>query len=112
MASEQANSSADGGRPRTRAEIESDLSATRERLANSVVELIDLVHPNRVKERQIETAKTFAKAELENAKSQVFHPDGGLRTTRIAAVGGAVVGLVTCVLVIRGIAAGRQRRQS
>lgn len=112
MAPEEANPSADQGRPRTRAEIEADLDATRERLANSVVELIDLVHPNRVKERQIETVKTFAQAELDNAKAQVFHPDGGLRTTRIAAVGGAVVGLVTFVLVVKGISAGRKRRQS
>ena len=89
--------------PRTRAQIEADLAATRERLATSVEQLIDQVHPQRVKERQIESAKTFAKAEIKNVRSQVFYPNGELRTARLAAVGGAVAGFVTFVLVVRKI---------
>lgn len=98
--------------PRTRAQIESDLSATRERLASSIEELIDQVHPQRVKDRQIESAKAFAKAEIDNAKSQVFYSNGDLRTTRLAAVGGAVAGFVAFVLVLRRIVRGGQRRKA
>jgi hypothetical protein len=87
--------------PRTRAQIEADLAASRERLASSIERLIDQVHPQRVKERQIESAKTFARAELDNVRSQFFFSDGELRTARLAAIGGAVAGFVTFVLVVR-----------
>jgi hypothetical protein len=90
--------------PRTRAQIEADLAATRERLASSIEMLIDQVHPQRVKERQIETAKAFAKAEIDNARSQFVDTNGQLRTARLAAIGGAVAGFVTFVLVVRRIA--------
>lgn len=87
--------------PRTRAQIEADLAATRERLVSSIEQLIDQVHPQRVKERQIQSAKTFARAEIANVRSQFFHSNGELRTSRLAAIGGAVAGFVTFVLVVR-----------
>lgn len=87
--------------PRTRAQIEADLAATRERLVSSIEQLIDQVHPQRVKQRQIASAKTFARAEIANVRSQFFYPNGEVRTSRLAAIGGAVAGFVTFVLVIR-----------
>lgn len=98
--------------PRTRAQIEADLAAARERLTESIEQLIDQVHPQRVKDRQIESAKTFAMAELDNAKSQVFYPNGELRVTRLAAVGGALAGFVTFILVLRRLVRGGKRRKS
>ncbi|WP_228266095.1 DUF3618 domain-containing protein [Microlunatus elymi] len=98
--------------PRTKAQIEADLAATRQRLANSIEDLIDQVHPQRVKQRQIESAKSFAKAELDYVKAQLYYPSGELRTSRLAAVGGAVAGFVTFVLVMRRIVRGGKRRQS
>ena len=65
-------------------QIEADLGATRDRLAASVEALIDQVHPNRIKQRQIANVKRFANTELENAKSKVFNARGDLRTDRIA----------------------------
>ncbi|GAB3914172.1 hypothetical protein GCM10011575_18340 [Microlunatus endophyticus] len=103
---EQTPSRAASSTPRSRAQIEADLAATRERLASSVEQLIDQVHPQRVKERQIESAKTLARAEVANLRSQVFYPNGELRTSRLAAVGGAVAGFVTFVLVVRKIVRG------
>lgn len=100
---EQTPSRAASSSPRTRAQIEADLAATRDRLASSIEQLIDQVHPQRVKERQIASAKAFARAEIANARSQVFRPNGELRTARLAAVGGAVAGFVTFVLVVRKI---------
>ena len=70
---------------RTQSQIEADLGATRDRLAASVQALIDQVHPNRIKQRQIANVKHFANTELENAKSKIFNARGDLRTGRIAA---------------------------
>jgi hypothetical protein len=88
---------------RTRAQIEADLAESRERLAASIEQLIDQVHPQRIKERQIESAKTLVRAEVDNVRSKIFYPDGGLRTSRLAVIGGAVAGFVTFVLVVRKI---------
>lgn len=102
--------------PRTRAQIEADLAATRERLAGSIEELIDQVHPQRVKQRQIDSAKALVTAEVDNVKSQFFYPNGELRTSRLAAIGGGVAGFVTFLIVVRSLVRGgkkkRARRQS
>ena len=65
---------------RTQSQIEADLGATRDRLTASVEALIDQVHPNRIKQRQIANVKHFANTELENAKSKIFNARGDLRT--------------------------------
>ena len=88
---------------RTPSQIEADLGATRDRLVASVEALIDQVHPNRIKQRQIENVKRFANTELENAKSKVFNARGDLRTGRIVTVAAAVAGIVGFLLIIRAI---------
>ena len=88
---------------RTQSQIEADLGATRDRLTSSVEALIDQVHPNRIKQRQIANVKRIANTELENAKSKVFNARGDLRTGRIAVVAAAVVGIVGFLLIIRAI---------
>ena len=75
-------------RTRNAAQIEADLAATRDRLTASVQALIDQVHPNRIKQRQIDNVKRLANAELENAKSLIFNARGDLRTDRVAALAG------------------------
>lgn len=106
---EQTPSRATSSTPRSRAQIEADLAATRDRLGASIEQLIHQVHPQRVKERQIESAKALARAEVANLRSQVFYPNGELRTARLAAVGGAVAGFVTFVLVVRKIVRGGKK---
>jgi hypothetical protein len=96
--------SSDSPQPnRTPSQIEADLGATRDRLAASVEALINQVHPNRIKQRQINNVKRFANTELENAKSKIFTARGDLRTGRIAAVAAAAAGIVGFLLIIRAI---------
>ena len=91
-------------------QIEADLSATRARLAASVSALIDQVHPNRIKQRQVAEFKQLAGNARENAKSLLFNARGDLRTERIGLVAGAVAGLVAFALIVRAIS--RRSRRS
>ena len=95
---------------RTTRQIEADLSATRARLAASVSDLIDQVHPNRIKQRQIAQFKVLGRNAKENAKSLLFNARGDLRKDRLTAVAGGLAGLVSFALIIRAI--GRRARRS
>ncbi|MGW7680401.1 DUF3618 domain-containing protein [Kribbella sp. NPDC054772] len=81
---------------RTAEQIEADIAATRVRLASTVDELVDRANPKNVALRQVE-----------QAKSQVFDEQGQLRTQKIVAVAGAVVGVVGVLLVIRRLVGRR-----
>ena len=81
---------------RTAEQIEADIAATRARLASTVDELVDRAHP-----------KNVAKRQVEQAKAQVFDERGQLRTQKIAAVGGAAVGVVAVLLLIRRLVGRR-----
>lgn len=81
---------------RTAEQIEADIAATRLRLASTVDELVDRANPKNVALRQVE-----------QAKSQVFDEQGQLRTQKIVAVAGAVVGVVGVLLVIRRLVGRR-----
>jgi hypothetical protein len=97
------------GRPdRDKDQIEADLAATRDRLISAVESLIDQVHPQRIKQREIAGAKRFLTTEIENARSLVYNARGDLRTDRLAVAGGAVAGLVTLLVVVRTVL--RRRR--
>jgi len=95
---------------RTTSQIEADLSATRARLAASLSALIDQVHPNRIKQRQIAEFRLLGSNAKENARSLMFNARGDLRTDRLTAVAGALAGLVSFVVIIRAI--GRRARRS
>lgn len=95
MASSQPDRDAD--------QIQADLGATRDRLAAALESLIDQVHPQRVKQRQVDGAKRFASVEIEKAKSLLFNARGDLRTERVGVVGGAVAGAVTLLVVLRAL---------
>ena len=88
---------------RSKSQIEADLGATRDRLTSSVETLIDQVHPNRIKQRSIDEAKRFGRAELENAKAIVFNARGDLRKDRLAIMAGAGAGFVGFLVIIRAI---------
>ena len=96
---------------RTASQIEADLSATRDRLSVSVSALIDQVHPNRIKQRQIAAFQQLAGTARENARSWVFNARGDLRKERLGVAAGAVAGLVGFVVIVRAIAR-RGRRSS
>ena len=94
---------------RTPDQIEADMNAIRNRLTGSIEGLIDQVHPNRIKQRAVRQTKTLVSDEVANLKAQVVDPQGNVRTTRVAILGGALAGLITVVVVIRKIA---QRRST
>ncbi|WP_375432177.1 DUF3618 domain-containing protein [uncultured Friedmanniella sp.] len=92
------------GRPdRDKDQIEADLAATRDRLVTAVESLIDQVHPQRIKQREIAGAKRLLNIELENAKALVYNARGDLRTDRLAVVGGAAAGVVSLLVVLRAV---------
>ena len=84
-------------------QIQADLGATRDSLVNAIEALIDQVHPERVKQRQVAGTKRFLHTEIEKAKSLVFNARGDLRTERIGIVGGAVAGAITLLVVLRTV---------
>ena len=88
---------------RTPEQIEADLAAARLRIAHSAEEFIDQVHPNRIKQRQVDNVKQFVGNEVDAAKALVFNARGDLRTERIIAVAGAVVGGLVFLAIVRGL---------
>lgn len=88
---------------RTKAVIEAEIAAARERLAKNVEGLINQVHPKAVVQRGIDDARAYAAAEYASAKAQVFDSEGRLRMGRVAVIAGAILGSVTFLVVLRAI---------
>jgi hypothetical protein len=88
---------------RTPDQIEADLAAARLRLAHSAEELVDQVHPNRIKQRQIDGVKQFVGNEVDAGKALIFNARGDLRTNRVLAVAGAAVGALVFLTIVRGL---------
>lgn len=78
--------------PRSIAEIESDMDATRERLAETIGQLTEALQPKNIIHRQVETVKGFYVDEY-----------GAVRPDRVAMTAGAVVGFVVVVKVTKKI---------
>lgn len=95
---------ADTSTQRSKQQIEADLAAARARLAQNIQELVNEVHPKSIAQRRVDDLKTFARSEAEDAKAQFVDESGQLRVDRFVIIGGAVVGLVGCFLVLKGIA--------
>lgn len=85
------------------AEIRADLARNRDRVAASLGDFVDEVHPKNVAKRGVESAKSFVAEEFESAKSQV-KDENGWRMDRVLAIGGAVLGVVVFVVTINTIA--------
>lgn len=90
-------------RIRSKAEIEADIVAARERLAGNIEGLISQVHPKAVVHRGVEDAKTFASQEFTNARRQVMYDTGELRLERIGLIAAAVLGTIAFVKVVRSL---------
>jgi len=92
---------------RTREDIEADIAAARQRLADNVEGLINQVHPKAIVAHTIADARTFAEGSFEQAKAQVVDEQGFLRTERVALLAAAAGGALTFILVVRSILKGR-----
>ncbi|MDR0959376.1 MAG: DUF3618 domain-containing protein [Propionibacteriaceae bacterium] len=88
---------------RTIGDIERELADARSRLAENVSSLINEVHPKAVVHRSVEDAKDMAKTKFDDLKAQ-FRDEDGWRVDRLAALGGAVVGGITVVATVFGLA--------
>jgi hypothetical protein len=73
--------------------IESDIEATRERLAATIDELVDRTSP-----------KNVVRRELAAFKGHFVDPDGNPRTDNILKVAGGIASFVAVVWVIRKVA--------
>lgn len=97
---------------RTPAEIENELAAIRSRLANNVASLVDQIHPQRIKEREVEHLKARLADGRESVRLQFVTADGAPRTARLAAIGAAVAGLVGFVVIVKALGSRRVRRST
>lgn len=86
------------------AAIESEIEATRARLAGTVDELAVRLHPKEIGKRSVAEAK----GKLYTA---THTPDGALRVERIAAVAAAAVALVGLIVANRRRTSRRARRR-
>ena len=88
---------------RSKQDIEAEINAARQRLADNVAELISQVQPKAILQRGIDDARGLAAAEFANAKSQVINEDGRLRTERVVLLGGAIAGAIAFLVVVRSL---------
>jgi hypothetical protein len=86
----------------TRAEIEGDIAAARERLAGNIAELINQVHPRSVVHNTIADARQLVAGEIQQVKDQLVDADG-VRVERVALLGVAAGGVIAFALVMRSI---------
>jgi hypothetical protein len=95
-----------GEKAPSRAEIEAEIAAARERLAADIAELISQVHPRAIVHNTVADARKFVSGEFGQVKDQ-FVDDDGVRVERVALAVAAVAGVVTFVMVVRSIVRGR-----
>ena len=81
-----------GSPDRSLSAAEADIEATRERLAQTIDELLERTSPRNVVRRQVAEVKAF-----------FVDPQGNPRTDNILKVAGGVVGVVGVIVVIRKV---------
>ena len=96
---------------RTPDQIEQDLEATRQRLAENLSQLVTEVHPKAVVHRTIEDSKRELQRGIRDAKAlvrisvektkRVFKDDSGWKVKSLAVAGAVMAGIVTVAVVTR-----------
>ncbi|HAM45249.1 MAG TPA: hypothetical protein DCM67_09570 [Propionibacteriaceae bacterium] len=94
------------GKAPTKADIEAEIAAARERLAGNLADLIDQVHPRAIVHNTVADARRFVAEEVRQVADQ-FVDEDGTRTSRVVLAAAAVAGAVGFVLIIRSIFSGR-----
>lgn len=95
---------------RTVEDIRAELAGTRARLRASVADLSESVKPKNILKKSANDAKSFVRDEYAELKSQFVEPDGALRTKRVLAIAGAVVGLVAFAVTVNTLSGRRAVR--
>ncbi|MGC3955984.1 MAG: DUF3618 domain-containing protein [Propionicimonas sp.] len=88
---------------RSRAEIEAELDAARDRLAQNIAGLINQVHPRAIAHRAAADVRGAATQQFASVKRQFVEPDGTLNVQRAALVGTAVAGALVFFGVVRSL---------
>lgn len=88
---------------RTKAQIEADIAAARDRLSASVESLFMEVHPRAIAARTVADARRRATDGAKAVRSQFVADDGSLKTQQVALVAAAVAGAVAFLMVVRSI---------
>ncbi|PKQ32064.1 MAG: hypothetical protein CVT62_03220 [Actinobacteria bacterium HGW-Actinobacteria-2] len=88
--------------PRSRAEIEADIAAARDRLAENLAGLINQVHPKAIVRNTVADARDFVDSGYHKVKDQLVN-EKGVRIERVALVLAAAAGAVTFAVVLRSI---------
>lgn len=88
------------GKERTPAEIEAEIAAARERLANNVEALVNQVHPRAVAQRGLRQARELVSDKKDALKKEVVAADGSWRTDRVAVVLAAFAGVVVLITLL------------
>ncbi|MGJ3510038.1 DUF3618 domain-containing protein [Enemella sp. A6] len=91
-------------------QIEADLAAARARMSANISQLINEIHPKIIKQRQMDEAKDALRREFAFYKSQIID-DNGPRYDRIVVFGGALAGITTFLLIIRGIISASKKKR-
>ena len=89
---------------RTKAEIEADIDAARDRLANGLASLINQVHPRAIAHRAAADVRGAASQQVRALKDQLVEPDGSLKLGRVGLIAAAAAGVIAFIGIVRSIA--------
>lgn len=89
--------------PRTKAEIEAELAAARERLSHNIEGLFLRVHPRSVVSNAMTDTRQVVASQARALKGELVRPDGSLRIDRIGLVAATVAGSVAFISVVRSL---------
>jgi len=95
-----------GETAKTRAEIEAEIAAARQRLAGNIADLVNQVHPRAVVHNTVSDAREFVSGQFGQLKDQ-FVGERGVRTERVALVAAAAAGAVVFTMIVSSIVRGR-----
>lgn len=90
----------------SRAEIEAEIAAARQRLASNIADLVSQVHPRAVVHNTMSDARQFVTGEFRELKDQLVD-ENGVRIGRVALVAAAAAGAVSFALILASIVRGR-----
>lgn len=88
--------------PRTETQLTGDLARAKRRVSENIDSLVAELHPQALTYHVKEEAKEFAQEQFQEAKQRV-KDQYGWRVDRFVMAGGAVLGVVAFVLVVRAL---------
>lgn len=88
------------------ADIEAEIAAARDRLAEDLADLIERIRPRAVLRSTVDGARSSMVHGVRQVSEQ-FVDEGGLRASRVVLAAAAVAGAVGFVWIVRSIVNGR-----